>query len=294
MPIRSYKFIDLFCGIGGFHRAMHSLGAYCVMSCDIDDNARKTYVENYKKVMPSLLESFPKDITQVDEKSIPSFDVLCAGFPCQPFSQAGHKKGFSDKGRGNLFFDIMRIVDSKRPKVLFLENVRHLVNHDGGKTFQRIQKEIEKRDYSFSWKIIKASDFNLPQHRARVYIVCFDKKSVLNYSDFVFPTPLPLTKTMSDIFAGKATRDIGFTLRCGGRGSPINDRRNWDGYMVDGLEKRLTSKEGKEMMGFPPSFVFPVSETAAMKQLGNSVAVPVVRAISQQIFKVLDDNHGNS
>jgi len=281
------KFIDLFCGIGGFHLALHSLGGHCVLSCDKDNHARKTYIENYKKIMPGILTDFPSDITKIDETKIPDFDVLCAGFPCQPFSQAGQKKGFSDAGRGNLFFDIMRIVDAKNPSVLFLENVRHLVNHDGGKTFARIKKEIEDRGYSFNFKIIKASEFGLPQHRARVYMVCFKKSNVKEYAGFSFPNSLPLQTTMSDVLGGETPRKIGFTLRCGGRSSPIKDRRNWDGYVVDGVERRLTPKEGLQMMGFPKSFKFPVSDSESMKQLGNSVAVPVVKHIAQKIVLTL-------
>ena len=289
MKNQSFRFIDLFCGIGGFHQALHSLGGECVMSCDIDASARDTYVRNYASWMPKIVKDFPSDITKVDEKLIPDFDILCAGFPCQPFSQAGHKKGFSDAGRGNLFFDIMRIVDEKRPRVLFLENVRHLVRHDNGKTFSRIQKEIEQRGYSFSWKVIKASEFGLPQHRPRVYMVCFDKSLVTNWSQFEFPQAIPLVKTMSDIFGGKVPRTVGFTLRVGGRKSPLGDRRNWDGYLVDGKERRIGPKEGKEMMGFPASFQFEVSETAIMKQLGNSVAVPVIFHIAQKILNTLSE-----
>lgn len=281
-----FSFIDLFCGIGGFHKALHSLGGSCKMACDIDDNARQTYLENYARSTPHLRENMFSDITQVDPKKIDDFDILCAGFPCQPFSQAGKKRGFADTNRGNLFFEIMRIVDVKRPPVLFLENVRNLVNHDNGETFKRIQQEILGRNYSFSWVILKASDFGLPQFRPRVYMVCFDKDQVPNWSDFTFPAPIPLRKTMSDIFGGNVSRNIGFTLRVGGRHSGINDRRNWDGYLVDGVERRLTSVEGRLMMGFSPSFRFPVSERAAMKQLGNSVAVPVIKAISKEILKV--------
>lgn len=281
------KFVDLFCGIGGFHHALHELGGECVMACELDKNARKTYLANYQKNMPSLVKNFPEDITTLEASKISDFDILCAGFPCQPFSQAGKKQGFSDKTRGHLFFDLMRIVDEKRPKVLFLENVRHLVNHDHGNTLKTIKKEIEQRGYSFDCKVIKASDFGLPQHRARVYLVCFDKQTVFHWGDFSFPEPRPLKLTMSKIWGGKVDRKIGFTLRCGGRGSPINDRRNWDGYVVDGIEKRLTPKEGKMMMGFPKTFKFPVSEVAAMKQLGNSVAIPVIHAIGKNIKEIL-------
>ena len=286
----SFSFIDLFCGIGGFHQALHALGGTCVLSCDKDKAARQTYVRNYASWMPLITNHFPSDITTLDAATIADFDVLCAGFPCQPFSQAGHKKGFLDAGRGNLFFDIMRIVDEKRPRVLFLENVRHLVKHDSGKTFARIQQEIEQRGYSFAWKILKASSFGLPQHRPRVYMVCFDKSQVPGWETFEFPQPIALTYTMSDVFGGKVDRDVGFTLRVGGRKSPLKDRRNWDGYVVDGKERRIGPVEGKKMMGFPDHFVFDVSETAAMKQLGNSVAVPVVQHIAERIMIVLEQH----
>lgn len=281
-----FRFIDLFCGIGGFHQALGGLGGKCVYACDSNLKAQKTYQMNY----PSLEldnPSFPSDITLINPQDIPEFEVLCAGFPCQPFSQAGQKKGFSDTHRGNLFFEIMRLVDTQKPSVLFLENVRHLVNHDKGNTFKIIQTEIEKRGYSFSYQILKASDFGLPQHRPRVYMVCFLKEKVPNWNQFSFPKPILLTTTMSDVFQGKVERKIGFTLRVGGRSSPLGDRRNWDGYLVDGVVKRLTQKEGKKMMGFPESFIFPVSEREAMKQLGNAVAVPVVKAIATEIKKVL-------
>lgn len=282
------KFIDLFCGIGAFHQALHQLGAKCVFSCEINPQARKTYIANHQSKMPALNNDFPEDITKINPDDILDFDILCAGFPCQPFSQAGIKKGFEDS-RGNLFFDIMKIVDAKRPKVLFLENVRHLVNHDNGKTFKTIQEQIVKRGYSFDWKIIKASDHGLPQHRPRVFIVCFDKNTVPNYQSFSFPQPIPLKMTMSDVFGGVAEREIGFTLRVGGRSSPVDDRRNWDGYIVDGKLRRVSSREGKIMMGFAQSFTFPVSETQAMKQLGNSIAIPVAHAVGKNIIKTLKD-----
>ena len=134
-----FKFIDLFAGIGGFHLAFHNVGAKCVFSSEWDEFARKTYQENFEPIEPDLFSSgnFVGDITQVDKSTIPDFDILCAGFPCQPFSQAGHKLGFEDV-RGTLFFDIAEIIRVKRPKAFFLENVRHLYKHDGGKTFQVI------------------------------------------------------------------------------------------------------------------------------------------------------------
>lgn len=277
---KSLKFIDLFAGIGGFHIALHNLGLSCVFASEWDKYARQTYEENIKSLSPDLFESdgFKGDITLVKPSEIPDFDILCAGFPCQPFSQAGFKKGF-DEARGTLFFDIVKILENKKPKAFILENVRHLLKHDNGRTFATIKKIIEEDlKYSFHYKVIKASDFGLPQHRARLFMVGFK-----NHEDFSFPEPIPLQLTMSDIWEGDCSRDVGFTLRVGGRGSKIHDRRNWDSYEVDGAVKQLTPAQGLKMQGFPIGYDFPVSETQAMKQLGNSVAVPVVEAIAKEV-----------
>lgn len=284
---RDITFIDLFAGIGGFHLAFHNLGAKCVFASEWDKYARMTYRANFKNISPSLFENdeelFAGDITKVDASSIPDFDILTGGFPCQPFSQAGLKRGFNET-RGTLFFDVARIIKEKQPKAFFLENVRGLLTHDNGKTFATIQKILtDDLGYSLFYKIVKASDFGLPQHRPRLYMVGFKDESV----NFDFPKPVPLKMTMSDIFEGSAEREIGFTLRVGGRHSSISDRRNWDTYMVDGKIRRLTPKEAKRMQGFPDDFVFPVSEAQAMKQLGNSVAVPAIQAVGAEIVKRL-------
>lgn len=279
------RFVDLFAGIGGFHLAFNRAGAECVFVSEWDKFARMTYETNFKGNEPKLFEEgyFAGDITKVNAETMPDFDILTAGFPCQPFSHAGFKKGFADR-RGTLFHDIVRIIDTKQPSAIFLENVSHLLKHDDGKTFEVIKNTIEKElGYSFHYKIVRASDFNLPQHRARLFMVGFKDKSI----KFEFPESLPLTKTMSDIFDGKCEKKIGYTLRVGGRGSGIHDRRNWDSYVVDGKVKRLTPKEGKKMMGFPDDFIFPVSEAQAMKQLGNSVAVNAISAVAQEIINTL-------
>ena len=296
------KFIDLFAGIGGFHLAFHELGAKCVFASEIDKSARITYQHNFAKISPELFDNgmYNDDILKIIEpdSQIPEFDILCAGFPCQPFSQAGYKKGFSESkdGRGNMFFHICKIIEQKRPKSFFLENVRHILKHDNGRTFSIIKKYLEtKLGYSFSYKIVKASDHGLPQHRARVFMVGF--RQDLLYSsphelpEFIFPEPTPLKMTMSDVWGEDCSRKVGFTLRVGGKGSGLNDRRNWDGYLVNGVEKRLTTKEGKKMMGFPDDFYFPVSKTQAMKQLGNSVAVNAVKATAQKILIYLEKNN---
>ena len=192
------------------------------------------------------------------------------------------------------FFSIEEILKTKKPAVFFLENVRHLKNHDGGKTFKVIYKSLQNLNYTFDYKIIKASDFGLPQHRPRIYMVGFYKpllKDMFKELAFTFPREIPLKKTMSDIFNGfvskeinnKEERKIGFTLRVGGGRSPVNDRRNWDGYIVKNKVVRIKPAQGLQMMGFPKNFKMPVSDNQAMKQLGNSVAVNVVKEIGKEI-----------
>ena len=296
---KKLKFIDLFAGIGGFHLALKSLDMECVFTSEIDTHARKTYATNFKDKYLDHPDLFAGDIWKVDYKKIPDFDILCGGFPCQPFSQAGHKKGFKDNKDGNLFFSIEQILKIKKPKAFFLENVRHLKNHDNGNTFKIIYSTLQKLGYSFDYKIIKASEFGLPQHRPRIYMVGFYKpyiKDMYKELAFTFPREIPLKKTMSDIFKGRVTKElnskeerkVGFTLRVGGGKSPINDRRNWDGYIVNNKVVRIDSKKGLEMMGFPKSYKMPVTENQAMKQLGNSVAVNVVKAVGKEIRYYLE------
>jgi len=283
-----YKFIDLFAGIGGFHLAFHNLGSECVFACEWDKHARKTYEHNFKRLSPELFKAkkFYGDINSIKviETEIPDFDILTAGFPCQPFSQAGFKRGFEDT-RGTLFFNIAEIIKTKQPKAFFLENVRGLLNHNNGETFATIRKVLEKDlGYSFYWQIVKASDHGLPQLRPRLFMVGFKDKRI----KFKFPEPQKLEMTMSDVWGGTCSRKVGFTLRCGGRGSRIDDRRNWDAYLVDGKVRRLSPDEGKRMQGFPDDFHFPVSYVEAMKQLGNSVAVNAIQAVAKVMIDALN------
>lgn len=181
-------FIDLFCGIGGFRIAFESVGGKCVFSSDIDKYACETYKANFNEYPLS-------DITKIDEKEIPDFDILCAGFPCQPFSIGGLRKGFHDT-RGTLFFDIERIIREKRPKAFILENVKGLVNHDKGKTLDVIINKLANRvngaenisklndclNYDVHYEVINSKEFGVPQNRERIYIIGFDKQI-----DFKFP-----------------------------------------------------------------------------------------------------------
>lgn len=297
MQQEKFKFIDLFAGIGGFHLAMHELGGKCVFASEIDQYARKTYIHNFQKISPQLFEEgfFNNDIRNIVPDEIPDFDLLCAGFPCQPFSQAGYKRGFNDihdSERGNLFFNIADIMEVKRPKAFFLENVRGLVNHDRGKTFKLIRETLELNlGYSFYYQIVKASDYGLPQLRPRTFIVGFRDEEF--FKGFNFPQKLPLKFNMSDVWGGVCSREIGFTLRVGGRGSNINDRRNWDSYLVDGEVRQLTYVEARKMQGFPDNFEFPVSPTQAIKQLGNSVAVNAVKAVGRNVITYMNSLNSN-
>lgn len=283
-----FTFIDLFAGIGGFHIAMHNLGGECVFASEMDTEARKTYEHNFKKISPKLFKKnmFNDDIRNIMPTEIPDFDVLCAGFPCQPFSQAGHKRGFEDSHnseRGNLFFNIAEIIQEKKPRAFFLENVRGLVNHDNGKTFKIIKDILEHElGYSVYYKVVKATDYGLPQHRPRIFIIGFRDENFMK--GFSFPLPRPLKFTMSDVWEGNCDRKIGFTLRIGGRGSNINDRRNWDSYLVDNEVKRISYIEARKMQGFPNDFEFPVSSTQAIKQLGNSVAIDAIQAVAENLL----------
>ena len=284
-------FIDLFAGIGGFHLALHNAGAECVFASEWDDAARLTYETNFKKISPNLFKDdlFAGDITKVNKRKIPDFDILCAGFPCQPFSQAGFKRGFEDT-RGTLFFEIAEIIKIKKPKAFFLENVRGLYSHDEGRTFETIKKTLtEDLGYSFHHAIVKASDHGLPQHRPRLFMVGFKDQE----ARFEFPEKRKLKFNMSDVMKGTVDREIGYTLRVGGKHSPIDDRRNWDGYIVDGEVRRLTPDEGKKMQGFPSTFKFPVSNSQALKQLGNSVAVTAIQDYAEAIVNSLGIPHGN-
>jgi DNA (cytosine-5)-methyltransferase 1 len=176
------RFVDLFCGIGGFHAALHRLGHECVFATDIDKAAAETYELNWGK--PGGFE-VNRDIREVLNE-IPKMDIICAGFPCQPFSKSGAQKGFQDQTRGTLFHDICHLAEKHNPKILFLENVPHLVKHDDGNTFSVIQQRIEELGYDLQWAILSPHKFGVPQVRTRVYIVAI-RKDLAKGRDFSFP-----------------------------------------------------------------------------------------------------------
>lgn len=178
--MKSFRFIDLFCGIGGFHQAMTALGGKCVYACDIDEDCRKTYFDNYGMYPDS-------DITKVDPSTIPPFEVLCAGFPCQAFSKAGKRLGFSDETKGTLFFDIERILSFCKPQYALLENVRNLASHDHGNTWKTIHEHLTNVGYDVLPKpvIFSPHYLGIPQHRERVFIMCI-RKDIDSIPEFVF------------------------------------------------------------------------------------------------------------
>ena len=254
------------------------------------------------------------DIKQIDENDVPDHDILLAGFPCQPFSQAGLKKGFTDT-RGTLFFDIERILLAKQPKAFLLENVKQLKGHDKGRTFQTIIEHLNKAGYKVFYEILKARDFGVPQNRERIYIVGFLDHSI----NFEFPKPMNISTRVGDIlddivdkkytisdklWSGHKRRKELNKLNGKGFGySLFNKESKYANtisarYYKDGSEilieqegknpRKLTPREAARLQGFPEEYVIPVSDAQAYKQFGNSVCVPVVKAIAMEMKKALN------
>ena len=305
-------FIDLFCGIGGFRLALEALGTRCVFSCDKDRQARKTYQANFG-------EEPEGDITTIAADSIPDFNILCGGFPCQPFSIAGKQRGFKDT-RGTLFFEIARIIKAKQPEVVFLENVPNLARHDNGNTLRVILDTLDGLGYNVHYQVLNVAYYGVPQIRKRIYFVCFRKDLQV---DFSFPKPtfedVAVEDYLEENVDEKYYLDINSitfykpdtdvrqldTYRMGYIGSISQGRRVYgvkgcaptfvvsargpagstEAYYINGRVRRLTPYESKRIMGFPDDFIFPVKEERIYQQLGNSVAVPVVRMIAEKIVE---------
>lgn len=309
-----FRFIDLFAGIGGIRIPFQELGGDCVFSSEWDQFAQKTYRVNFGET-PS------GDITQIESSSIPDFDILLGGFPCQPFSSAGLKKGFADT-RGTLFFEIERIIRDKRPKAFLLENVKQLQTHDKGRTLKVILAHIKDLDYYVKYVVLRAGDFGVPQNRERTYIVGFDKHYYdmpENY-DFQFPVPTYEKTRLGDILESDVDdrytltdaiwegfkkrkqnnidRGAGFGYCLFNEDSPyvstLVARYYKDGQEIlidqgpDKNPRKLTPRECARLQGFPDSFIIPVSNSQAYKQFGNSVAVPVIRAIAKRILEEMN------
>ena len=301
----TFKMIDLFAGIGGIRKGFESIGGECVFTSEWDVPAQRTYQANYGELPYG-------DITQVVPESIPTFDVLLAGFPCQPFSQAGKKLGLADT-RGTLFFDIAKIVEHHRPTVVFLENVKRFKSHDDGRTFETIKTILESLGYEIHAQVLNAKDFGVPQNRERIYIIGF-----LGKTNFSFPKPSGKKTRLGDIlerdvdpkytisdklWAGHQRRKREHAEKGNGFGySLFNQNSEYTStisarYYKDGSEilieqknsnpRKLTPREAARLQGYDDEFVIPVSDSQAYKQFGNSVAVPVIEAIAKQIENAL-------
>ena len=278
-----FTIADVFAGIGGFHLAADRLGATCVFACEVNAAARKTYAANFSVTDAS----FATDIVAVSKGAVPDFDVLCAGFPCQPFSIAGAREGFADP-RGTMFFELAKLLEAKRPRAFFFENVRGLMSHDGGRTLATIKDTIEQLGYDMSVHVVNAAHYGVPQGRVRLFMIGF-RDDTGAAERFVAPSPMPLPFVLADVVGGplEPPRDIAYTIRCGGSGSK-GTRHNWRDYdRADGTPVTLSVAQAARLQGFPESFLFPVSATAAMRQLGNAVAVPAVQAWMAAMFAAM-------
>ncbi|MFI6169053.1 DNA cytosine methyltransferase [Nocardia sp. NPDC051052] len=281
------KVAELYAGIGGFSLGFETLGvgAETVFASEKDPAARKTFEANFHHRFPKMFGAgqFAGDIRDVSASDLPPYDVLTAGFPCQPFSEAGVRRGFDD-ARGTAFFDIVRILEATRPKAFVLENVRGLLTHQGGRTIGVMKGLLDEHlGYGLHLKVLRACDFGLPQLRPRLFMVGFRKRS----ARFSFPEPVPLPITMDGLLGGDCARKVGKTILASGYAKPFGSRFNWSHYLVDGAVRQIGLREMRLMQGFPEDFVFPVPDAQAMRQLGNAVAVPVVAAVAGRILVAL-------
>lgn len=268
------RFVDLFCGIGSFHYSFRKFGWKCVMACDIDASVRETYKCNYG------IEPLG-DITEIEPSSISNYDILCAGFPCQPFSQCGKHKGFSDT-RGTLFFNIMKFIKHHNPKIIILENVQGLLRHNNGETFQTIKKNIENESYNVVYKILTCSDYGIPQMRKRLFIIGI--KNTLQISEDILDLEQFNNEiTLSEYLGKNFQKKYAYTIRCGGKNSPLNDRHNWDGYIVDGLEYRLTKEDCLKLQGYDSNFKLCGTDRDKWKQLGNTIPTIFTTIIGEKL-----------
>ena len=296
--MEKFTFIDLFSGIGGFHIAAANNGGTCLMASEIDPAAQAAYTANFQ------LE--PRgDISKIAAAIVPDHDMLCAGFPCQPFSIIGNRLGFDDM-RGTLFFEIVRILQEKKPKMIVLENVKQLSTHNGKRTITRIIESLNQLGYKTYWKVLNALDYGLPQKRERIIIVGFTDHSV----DFTWPVKVKTFKPLSDIletdvdekhFASKTIKEKRATTHESKYQPAIwheNKSGNVSSYpfscalragasynylLVDG-KRRLTPREMLRLQGFPESFRIVCSDSQTRKQACNAVPSPMIEAVIRELI----------
>ncbi len=310
------KFIDLFAGIGGIRLAFENAGCECVFSSEWDKYAQKTYEENFGEIPEG-------DIRKIEASVLPDFDILAAGFPCQPFSIAGVSKylslniphGFAHETKGTLFYEILRILKEKKPAAFFLENVKNLERHDKGRTFKVISESLMNEGYSFHYRVINANKL-VPQNRERIIMIGFRDSGV----PFEFPDIPDKNPIIADILEKDVLDKYTLTdhlwqylqdyaekhrQKGNGFGFGLVDFKSYSRtlsarYYKDGSEilipqegknpRRLTPRECARLQGFPDTFIIPVSDTQAYKQFGNSVAVPIMEILAKQVVKSLKSN----
>lgn len=308
----AFKFIDLFCGLGGFRLACEEIGGTCVFSSDIDRAVQKTYARNFGEIPYG-------DITKINSIDIPDHDILCAGFPCQPFSIAGRRLGFNDT-RGTLFFEIARILKDKKPTAFILENVKGLLNHDNGKTLNVIINTLHEIGYSCKYEILNAKDYNVPQNRERWYCIGIKKDSNYNIEHFSFPPKENLNIKLSDIikhdiysseYSISETCENNIKKHVEQKNININqytlayDIRPSRCHFINGeisncltakmgtggcniaviisQHRKLTEQECLQLMGFPKHYKIGKGYQA-YKQIGNSVVVPIVTKLAKNLI----------
>ncbi|OQC45104.1 MAG: Modification methylase HhaI [Bacteroidetes bacterium ADurb.Bin028] len=312
----NFKFIDLFSGMGGFRIAFEKLGGKCVFSSDIDRYAQETYFINFGDIPHG-------DITKIDAKDIPEHDILCAGFPCQAFSIAGKRLGFEDT-RGTLFFDVARILKEKKPKAFILENVRGLVNHDGGKTLEVILSTLKEIGYSYKYAILNAKDYNVPQNRERWYCIGVRSDLGLDIEKFSFPEKKELTNVLSKIIETCEDKEYQVSDRCweniekfvkekeikispstlaydirpsrchfvkGDVSNCLTAKMGTGGNnvpVVISQRRKLTERECLRLMGYPNTYKVKKG-FQTYKQIGNSVVVPVISEIAEKLIRFIND-----
>lgn len=321
---KKLKFIDLFCGLGGFRIALEKQNCKCVFSSDIDKAVAKVYETNYGE--------YPSgDITKIDAKDIPDFDILCGGFPCQSFSIAGKRLGFDD-ARGTMFFEVARILKEKKPKAFMLENVKGLTNHDGGKTLQTILDILDDLGYEVIYRVINSAEYGIPQSRERWYCVGIRKDLNVNIREKeneIFPTEQLLLYSLDDViddvneYKDYTISDIAksniekylfkvkdktskYTLayeirpsRCQFKSNGISPcltaKMGTGGNnvpVVVELNRKLTEKECLKLMGYPDDYKIGKG-SQAYKQIGNSVIVPILSSIAENLVRIIKENETN-
>lgn len=295
----SFRFIDLFAGVGGMRLGFESAGGRCVFSSEWDKYSQKTYESNFGEIPWG-------DITQIDASEIPKFEVLLAGFPCQPFSSIGKRQGFDHPTQGTLFYDVVRIIEHHRNKAFLLENVAGLQTHDGGRTLAVIEEALTDLGYRFDYRVLDAANFGVPQHRERIYIVGSRSRKPGRFQmDWpeVKRRQAGIGKFVQTGVEGhsisKHLQNVYVFKKDDGRPQIIDQssdfpvktlvasyhkiQRLTGTFVKDGETglRLLTADECKAIMGFPKSFKIPVSRTQMYRQMGNSVAVPVIRELAK-------------